>query len=40
MHRPESVFLWDFEIQRDPFISARRQDFVIAKKKKREPAEE
>ena len=33
MHNPESV-LWDFEIQTDHLISARRPDFVIINKKK------
>ena len=50
MQNPESVLenetyklLWDFEIQTDPLISARRPDLVIVnkkkekKKKKREP---
>ena len=42
MHNPESVienkmnkFLWDFEIQTDYLISARRPDLVIVKKKKK-----
>ena len=42
MHNPESVLenethklLWDFEIQTDHQISARRQDLIIIKKKKR-----
>ena len=41
MHNPESVLknethkpLWDFEIQTEHLISARQQDFVIAKKKR------
>ena len=47
MHKPESVLkndtrkiLWDFEIQTDTLILARRPDFLIinkkVKKKKRE----
>ena len=49
MHKPESVLenethtiVWDFEIQTDRLISARRSDIVIVikkGKKKREPAE-
>ena len=42
MHNPESVqenemhkFLWDFKIQTDHLILARRQDLVIVKKKKK-----
>ena len=42
MHNPESVLknetqklLWDFEIQTDHLISARRQDLIIINKKKR-----
>ena len=45
MHDPESVqeiethkLLWDFEIQTNHLISARRTDLVIVNKK-REPAE-
>ena len=41
MHNPESVLesetyqlLWDFKIQTDPRISARRPDVVIVNKKK------
>ena len=41
MHKPESVMeykthkiLWDFEIQTDHLIPARRLDLVIKKKKK------
>ena len=41
MHKPESVLenemhkiLWDFEIQIDHLILARRPDLVIVKKKK------
>ena len=47
MHNPESVLenemhklLWDFEIQTDHIISARRPDLIIINNnKKREPAE-
>ena len=46
MHNPESVLenetqkiLWDFEIQSDNLISARRPNLVIVYNKKREPAE-
>ena len=50
MHNPEFVLenethkpLWDFEIQTDHLISARRQDLVIVNnnhnKQKRKPAE-
>ena len=51
MHKPEFVqrnetykLLWDFGIQTDHLISARRSDLVIVKKKKKkkeksEPAE-
>ena len=48
MHNPESVLgnetptiLWDFDIQMDHLISARRQDLMIITKdeKEREPAE-
>ena len=42
MHNPESVpenlkreILWDFEIQTDPLISARRPDLVTVNKNKR-----
>ncbi len=42
MHNPESVlenemhkFLWDFEIQTDHLISAKRSDLVIINKRKR-----
>ena len=42
MHNPESILenemhkiLWDFEIQTDHLISARRSDQVIVKKKKK-----
>ena len=42
MHNPWSVLesephkvLWDFEIQKDHLISARRPNFVIVKKKKK-----
>ena len=42
IHNPESVLenetqklLWDFEIQTDHLISARRSDLVIVKKKKK-----
>ena len=42
MHNPEFVleiethtFLWDFEIEMDHLISARRPDLVIVNKKKR-----
>ena len=42
MHNPESVlekethkFLWDFEIQTDYLISARRPNLVIVIKKKK-----
>ena len=45
MHKPESVLenemhkiLWDFEIQTEHLIPARRPDLVIINKKKREPA--
>ena len=45
MHNPESIIenethkiLWDFEIQTDHLISARRPDLVIVNTKK-EPAE-
>ena len=45
MHNPASVLendthklLWDFDIQTDPLISARRLDFIIINKKKRELA--
>ena len=41
MHNQESVlknetyqFLWNFQIQADHIISARRQDLVIIKKKR------
>ena len=41
MHNPASVLendmhklLWDFEIQTDHLISARRQDLIIIKNKK------
>ena len=44
MHNPESVLendthkiLWDFEIQTDNLISAKRPDLVVVNKK-REPA--
>ena len=47
MHNPESVLenetpkiLWDFEIQMDHLISARRLDLVIVKKKKRKKRKE
>ena len=43
MHNPASVLengthklFWDFDIQRDPRISARQPDLVIIKKKKKE----
>ena len=43
MHNPAPVLeydthkhLWDFDIHTDHLISARRQDFIIIKKKKRE----
>ena len=46
MHNPESVLenethiiLWDFEIQIDHLISARRPDLVIVKKKKKKKKE-
>ena len=48
MHNPESVLknemhkiIWDFEIQTDHLISARRVDQVIVykKKKKKEPVD-
>ena len=46
MHNPESVlenktqkFLWDFEIQTDHLISARRLDLVRTKKKKKKRKE-
>ena len=29
--------LWDFEIQKEPVISAKRPDLVIVNKKEREP---
>ncbi len=42
MHNPESVLenethksLWDFKIQTDHLMSARRPDIVIVKKKER-----
>ena len=42
MHKPESVLenethkiLWDFEIQTDPLITARRPDLVLINKKKK-----
>ena len=42
MHNPAAVlendiheFLWDFDIQTNHLISARRPDFIIIKKKKR-----
>ena len=40
MHNPASVlengtFLWDFDIQTDHLISARRPDLIIIKKKKK-----
>ena len=42
MHNPESdleneahKILWDFEIQTDPLISARRPDLVIVNKKEK-----
>ena len=42
MHHPESILenethkiLWDFEIQTDHLISARRPDLVIVNKKKK-----
>ena len=42
MHKPESVLenemhkiLWDFEIQMDHLISARRPDLVLIKKNKK-----
>ena len=42
MHNPASVLekdthklLWDFDIQTDHLISARRLDFIIIKKKKK-----
>ena len=43
MHNPESVvenethkLQWDFDIQTDHLISARRPDLIIIKKEKRE----
>ena len=46
MHNLDSVLenemhkiLWDFEIQTDHIIFARRPDLVIVNKTKREPAE-
>ena len=43
MHNPASVrendthkLLWDFDIQTDHLISARRPDLIIKKKKKKE----
>ena len=45
MHNPESVLendthklLWDFDIQTDHLISARRPDLIIINNKKRELA--
>ena len=45
MHDPAPVlendthkFLWDFDIQTDHLISARRPDLIIINKKKREIA--
>ena len=42
MHKPESVLenethniLWDFEVQTDPLILARRPDLVLIDKRKR-----
>ena len=47
MHNPESVFenethniLWDFDIQTDHLISARRPDKVIVNKRKKEKKKE
>ena len=46
MRNPESILenemhkiLWNFEIQTDHLISARRPDLVIVKNKKKEPTE-
>ena len=46
MHNPDSFlgnethkFLWDFEIQTNHLILARRPDQMIINKKKREPVE-
>ena len=46
MHKLESIlankmhkFLWDFKIQMDHLILARRADLLMINKKKRKPAE-
>ena len=35
MYKPDTQILWDFEIQTDLLIQARRSDLVIINKKKK-----